>query len=520
MRPDDELQSLIDSRRQAARELPGWRSAPERLLTLLQHATRLRAMEIAQARDSDVPWESVLAQIITWHHEIPVGQGPCEDVEAADICLAALEATRLDNLRGTLRAGGYEVRRRGEAFRIRHRWNPAVEAADAFLEHAIAPANLPGITSVERAWIRSRPRASRELPPADVLRAAAQRAKTAVDAYRHALPEGNLPDSFQLDGGLTVGQVADVLSAVMGFASLCEAAARMLKRTETTLASLRRTTLLEMTAELLPTVSTACIDAIIERLTYASGRSCRVSPLAKLEDTIIVCPPLITPRVIDAIILRSSAYDPGRYGPVGQRQGNRAVKWKDWLGQIPGVLVADRIRARRQDRRTAGDLDVVAVDPSQRRGLCLEIKWPIDAISLPEVTKIEDWVSSAATQVNRLRTELTSGSAVVEMPKGWPAFPEISWTWAVATPQQLCLRPLPFDEIYATSFRYMASHGKPRSLNDVIDTLTCPDLPVDGVDFKIDTIDFLLGRQKVVLVRQPPFEMSLVGPGRRGAATA
>lgn len=114
-------------------------------------------------RDSDVPWESVLAQIITWHHEIPVGKGPCEDVEAADICLAALEATRLDNLRGTLRAGGYEVRRRGNAFRIRHRWNPAVEAADAFLEHATTPANLPGITSVERAWIRSRPRASREL---------------------------------------------------------------------------------------------------------------------------------------------------------------------------------------------------------------------------------------------------------------------------------------------------------------------------------------------------------------------
>jgi len=155
VRPDDELQSLIDSRRQAARDLPGWRSAPERLLTLLQHATRPRAMEIAQGRDSGVPWESVLAQIITWHHEIPVGEGPCEDVEAADICLAALEATRLDNLHGTVRAGGYEIRRRGDAFRIRHRWNPAVEAADAFLEHATAPANLPGITSDERAWIRA-----------------------------------------------------------------------------------------------------------------------------------------------------------------------------------------------------------------------------------------------------------------------------------------------------------------------------------------------------------------------------
>lgn len=158
MRPDDELLDLIDRRRRAVRDLPGWRSGPERLLTLLQRATRLRAMEIAQGLDTNVPWESVLAQIITWRHEIPVGDGPCGDEEAMDICLATLEAARLDNLHGTVRAGGYEVRRRGDSFRIRHRWNPAVEAADIFLEHATAPADLPEITSVERVWIKSRPR--------------------------------------------------------------------------------------------------------------------------------------------------------------------------------------------------------------------------------------------------------------------------------------------------------------------------------------------------------------------------
>lgn len=201
MRPDDELLDLIDRRRRAMRDLPGWRSGPERLLTLLQRATRLRAMEIAQGLETDVPWESVLAQIITWHHELAVGEGPCEEEEAMDICLATLEAVRLDNLHGTVRAGGYEVRRRGDSLRIRHRWNPALEAADIFLERATAPDGLPEITSVERAWIKNRPRASRELPPSDVLHAAAQRARTAIDAYRHALPEGNLPDSFQLDGG-------------------------------------------------------------------------------------------------------------------------------------------------------------------------------------------------------------------------------------------------------------------------------------------------------------------------------
>ncbi|KDN82306.1 hypothetical protein KCH_58130 [Kitasatospora cheerisanensis KCTC 2395] len=40
-----------------------------------------------------------------------------------------------------------------------------------------------------------------------------------------------------------------------------------------------------------------------------------------------------------------------------------------------------------QDRR---DLDVVVVDPGRRRGLCLEIKWPIEALSLHEVMKVEN----------------------------------------------------------------------------------------------------------------------------------
>lgn len=212
-----------------------------------------------------------------------------------------------------------------------------------------------------------------------------------------------------------------------------------------------------------------------------------------------MCPPLITPRAIDTIALRSAAYDHGRYGPIGRRQGSRAWKWKDWLDQIPGVLVAERIQARRQSRIAAGDLDVVAVDPRQRRGICFEIKWPIDAISLPEALKVEDWMCSAAAQVNRLRAELASGTATVEMPRGWPTFSEITWTWAVATPQQLCLRPPPFDEIYPTSFRYMASHGHPRSLNDIINTLISPDLPVEGIHFQIDTVDFTFGRQRVIL---------------------
>lgn len=140
----------------------------------------------------------------------------------------------------------------------------------------------------------------------------------------------------------------------------------------------------------------------------------------------------------------------------------------------------------------------MAVDPQRRRGICFEIKWPIDAISYPEVAKIEDWITSAAAQLDRLRADLTSGKAAVAMPRGWPAFFDIDWTWVVGTPQQLGLRPVPFQEIYATSFRYVAGHGAPRTLDDVIDTITSPDLPSEGIHYEMTTIDFMLGRHRVV----------------------
>ncbi|WP_146223251.1 hypothetical protein [Nocardiopsis sp. L17-MgMaSL7] len=468
-------------------------------MALLQCATRLRAMEFARGIDTEVPWETVLAQIITWHHELPLGEGACDSEDALEICIAALASARLDNLEGTVRAGGYEVRRRGNAFRVRFRWDPAIEAADMHLEQAAHPTSLPELSSTEREWIRGRSRTSRELPPPEVLHAAAQRAQSAIDIHRQALPEGTLPDTFRLDEGLTVGHATAVLSVIMGLASLCESTAHILKRTETTLAHIHRDKLSEMVADQLPTVPSEHVEATIERLTFKKGRSCRASPLAEVQGNVIVCPPLITPRAVDTIILRSSAYDPNRYGPIGQRQGRRAEKWKDWLGEIPGVLVSERIRARRQDNRIAGDLDVVAVDPQQRRGVCLEVKWPIDAISLPEVIKIEDWVKSASAQANRLRTELTSGEATVQLPHGWPKFSDIDWTWAVATPQQLCLRPVPFDDIHVTSFRYMTGLDAPSSLDQVIDILISPDLPVENIDFHIGTREFMIGHQKVVL---------------------
>lgn len=253
-----------------------------------------------------------------------------------------------------------------------------------------------------------------------------------------------------------------------------------------------------MAAELLPTVAEQHIDSMIERFTFKRGRSCRISPLVQLDDALVICPPLITPRAIDGLVLRSTAYKPDRYGPVGHRQGSRAVRWRDWLSQIPGVLVADRVRVLHRDGRSAGDLDVVAVDPERRRGICLEIKWPIDAVELTDAIKTEKLVESAVLQADRLRSQLASAEAVARLPHGWPEFHEIDWTWAVGTPQQLCVRPLPVPDIRATSLRYVLAHGLPNTLADLIDLIVSPDLPVRDLHFRIENLDLRLGRDRVI----------------------
>jgi hypothetical protein len=148
-------------------------------------------------------------------------------------------------------------------------------------------------------------------------------------------------------------------------------------------------------------------------------------------------------------------------------------------------MVAERARVRRGDQTTAGDLDVVAVDPLQRKGICLEIKWPIDAITSEEVQKTEDWVSSAAVQVQRLRGELMADDVKAEFPSGWPMFDDIDWTWAVGTPQQLTIRPAPVDDLHVTSLRYVMSAGIPNHIPQLVALLKDPDLPTEGKHFRI-----------------------------------
>ncbi|MET8376749.1 hypothetical protein [Streptomyces microflavus] len=499
MTPEAELLDAIADQRAHVREHAAWSSSADRIYTLLKVTTRQRAMEATAGIETDVPWAGVLAQLIEWHHELPVGEQDLDEATARELAVAVVGLQTLNLLEASIRAGGYEVRRSRDAFKVRHRWDPAIEVADMHLERGAKPLDVFRLSDSERRWISTRSVDSRSGPPLEVLAASVERVSNELAAFRQAAPEGHLPDSFELGDGLTVGAMVRVLAVLMGVASLCEHTAHRISRLESTLAHLQMSELRAVLAELCPTVSEEHQEAAVAQLVFRRGRSARTSPLVQHGEKVILCPPLLTPRAIDPIVLRSAAADFRSFGSVGRAQGDRAVAWAEWLRGVPGLLVAERVPAFRADGKPAGDLDVVAVDPVLRIGLCVEVKWPIDAVTSAEVMKVEDWATSAGRQLDRLRGELSSGVATPELPAGWPAFDRIQWTWCVGTPQQLCLRPLPVPDMSVTSLRYLLALGQPSGLPPVLDILRMPILPTAGVHFWVERRSVPVGSRRVDL---------------------
>jgi hypothetical protein len=69
-------------------------------------------MEITAGMTSDLPWGGVLAQLVVWHHEFPLGTGPCPEADATEVTALAAAAHHLDLLESGARTGAYQVRLR------------------------------------------------------------------------------------------------------------------------------------------------------------------------------------------------------------------------------------------------------------------------------------------------------------------------------------------------------------------------------------------------------------------------
>ncbi|MFF7194114.1 hypothetical protein ACFZAM_10445 [Streptomyces sp. NPDC008079] len=502
MTPEQELIELVSDWRNHVDQLPIWSAGEERLHALM---SAVLGGKIAVAeRGVDFPefsWEVLLDYLLSWHFRHPFGDEPCTEEGVHDAVFAAMQAMRFESLSAALQIGAYRVRKTGNNFRVTYKWDMGLEVADLYLERQAAPVGLEGPTEKEMEWASGQSRAGLNPfdPPGDVIRATFERTRRSVQAWRDASQESPLSDSIDLGDGLTVGVMANVLAALMAVAELGEMAHSKGRVRGTTLQHATEEAIVESVGRLCDDLSQEVVLQAIRRLMAGPGKSMRTSLLIPNSGLITILPLVMFPRAIDAIVLRTAAADRARYGPIGQRLGERAVAWGRWLTDIPGAMIAESVGVRDPGRRIAGDLDVVAVDPSSRKGLVLEVKWPIDAVTLRENSKTDELIIRASVQLGRVRGLLRAGVAHVKFPDGWPDFNDIDWSWGIGAPQQLTSQPLPESDMFATSFRYVSRLGQTASLSDLIAILENPIVPELNKHYRVGAKTLSLGRHFVLI---------------------
>jgi hypothetical protein len=379
-----------------------------------------------------------------------------------------------------------------------HNWDVSLEVADMYLERQARPMPSSGSTEAERLWAAKQKKEQFNAfdPPIEIVRTTMRRTATAVDSWRAATQDPLLPDDFDLADGLTVGIIAQVLTALMALLELGELAHASVRVPGTTLFHAHREQLAEWLTTVCEGMSLATADTALLRLTAGSKRSVRTSVLvpAGPGSVVTVLPLAMFPRAIDPIALRTAAVDQDRFGPIGMSLGKNAEVWKEWLSKIPQVKVAEGLKMRSPRGESRGDLDLLAVDLDTGKGIAFELKWPIDALTLNETQKINTIILKGCNQLAKYRHRLRSEEVTVNFPPRWPFFHEIEWTWVVGTPQQLYTAPLPEPEMFVTSFRYVKSLGSPASLEALINVLRNPDVPRLGQHYTVRRETIQLGR--------------------------
>lgn len=512
MTPEEELKGLISDWREQVDRLPIWSVGEERLHALIHRALTIRA-SAAQAGVTfpDLPWDALIEFLISWHFKYPIGSDPCYEEDVENAVRSAMVAMRLEPLAAALRVRAYKVSKTGgTTFRVAFRWDMGLEVADMHLERQATPANLEEPTEKEIDWAsrQSRNRLNPFFPPDDVIGVTMKRTREAVRAWRAIHQDPPLSDDTDLGEGLNVGIMAEVLAALMAMADLGEMAHSTARSRGTTLGHSTEEAVVEWLARVCENLPQKVALTATRRLMAGPGKPLRTSLLIPNSGLITILPLVMFPRAIDAIVLRTAASDPTRYGPIGKRQGERAKVWGNWLRNISGVKVAEGAKVRTSTGRTTGDLDVVAVDPTSRKGLIMEIKWPIDALTLAETAKADQIIMLASEQLGKVRSSLATGDVQAKLPPDWPDFEEIDWAWGVGMPQHLTSQPLPEPEMFATSFRYVSRLGPISSLPELISALKNPAVPELNKHYKIGS--FAIPLQQRYSVRMERLEVTEV----------
>jgi transcriptional regulator with XRE-family HTH domain len=175
------------------------------------------------------------------------------------------------------------------------------------------------------------------------------------------------------------------------------------------------------------------------------------------------------------------------------RRGNPTQRHLSALAAFFGVSPMYFFDDTEADRDAIPAELTAALKDGEVREMALELKWPIDALTLHDTKKNDDIILAGSRQLAKRRRELRDGDGMVKLPPGWPGLSDVEWTWGVGTPQQLYTGPLAEPEIFSTSFRYMRSLDSPETIETVISALREPDVPQLGQHYTVNKATMQLG---------------------------
>lgn len=505
-------------------KLPAWRRHQD-LLDILRIASIERFLDPEARTDYtnwNDTWHRTTGQIVEWAHQAPAGgRRPPVFEELRDLVLEARLWRPMNGAINAVSSRKYIVHQDGKQFRLTMAATPDLEFLDMLLERGTGPRiPIPPFPRVVNDWFlrHTREAALEELD--DITwEAVFKYARKLLRWQRLDSPESGIADGFNLTNSLTMKRGLDLYASLLGLRIVADSFVRILKNMDAALMSFTKERVAEFLTDVDPTVQESETSEFIELMTYRPGQSAHTSstPFVPFQDRLIFAPALVVAAGVERTLLRAAATNPDRFGPLGQRLGRLADRVATVLQEIPGISVLTRVQAVRENGTVAGDIDVLAVDPNLGKVLAIEVKWPVEALTLKEASKIEADVRRGAAQLNALRLALSAGEASLSNRVG-SLTRGMQWSWFVATPSQLSDPGQ--DKIYPTSLRHLQAILPVRNLGEL--EVRLRRRPQVGEHFEIgqgvyqrlgmkvrfDTIDALIDERGFFGRPEP-------GPGRR-----
>lgn len=457
---------------EAPMRLAAWRRQVD-LLELLKVAATERFRDPTVSGDMwawNERWHRTTGRVIEWAHRAPGGgRRRLPAFEELNDVVHEAHHWKLDGAVDAAKRRLMRVRQDGRHFTLTMALVPDLEFLDMLLERETSPSvPEPPSPRAVNEWFSKRAFSGKfEELDTTTWDAVQKYARRLIRWQRSGLPEGMIDEDLQLTESLTLGRSVDLYAILLALRIIADSAVRFLNYPEASLMSFTREGALQLFMEADSGIRQAEASEFIEMMTYRPGQSAHASstPLISYLDRLILPLALVTTAGVERTLLRSIAADPDRFGSLGQRLGRLADRIGRVLGEVPGVVVAPRVKVVRKDGTMAGDIDVLAVDAKRGRVFAIEVKWPVEALTLKEASKVDADVRRGATQLQSLRRIIVDGEASLLLAHTEAMSSRMEWSWFVATPGQLAETGI--DDIYPTSLRHLRAMLPVKGLDDL-----------------------------------------------------